>query len=268
MVRGSAVLLCLGLFVSLLATPVLADRSTEDLQSKVIERFDSPSGDKDVGKYEYRQNHRWIVRGSKFVTEGFPKFSWVKSYPQAAFSSVPEGEEYRSLGVQAAFDRQGYNYLEFIPVEDKDGENGKPIEKGITIPGRLKRLDFWAWGSNYKYYMEVQVRDYRGMVHTLRAGDLNYVGWKNLKVEIPSSIPQDVKYLPQQKGLELIKIVLWTYPEEKVSGFSFYIDQIKAMTDMFEQPYDGSGLTDAKNVENIWTNGVGTSDPKATKGGN
>jgi hypothetical protein len=87
-----------------------------------------------------------------------------------------------------------------------------------------------------------------------------------MKVEIPNSIPQDIKYLPQQQGLELVKLVLWTYPSERVTGFKMYIDQIKAMCDMFETPFDGSGLADPKIVESLWSGATGTVDP-AKNGG-
>lgn len=251
--KGTAVLVSLMIMSVIIAAPAFADRTTEDLQSRVLERFDAPSAGADANKgYDYAQNHRWIVRGSKFITAGYPKFSWVKTWPAALFPTAPEGSDLHSLGVQAAFDRQGYNYLEFIPVEDAD-KDGKPVETAIPLIGRAKNIDLWAWGSNYNYYLELQLRDYRGMIHVLRVGDLNYKGWRNLKVEIPPYIPQDVTYVPNRKGLELVKIVLWTRPEEKVNGFYFYLKQIKIMTDTYESPFDGSNLGDAAAVDKLWS---------------
>jgi hypothetical protein len=236
----------------LLYTPaVFSDTVTENLQSRIIERFDNPDG---TDIYDYRQNHRWIVRGSKFVTEGFPKFAWIQAWPEALYREVPEGRDVRSFGVQASFDRLGYNYLEFIPVEDDPDQDGNPIPKGIPIPGRVKNMDLWAWGSNHNYYMDVHLRDYRGIIHVLRLGYLNYRGWQNLKVTIPSYIPQDVVYVPQRKGLELVKLVLWTEPDERVDGFYFYVDEIKVFTDLFESPFDGEILATPKRVEELWGN--------------
>jgi len=267
MVRGSTVLLCLVVLTCLLISPVFADRSTEDLQSKIIERFDSPTADAE-GKYEFQQNHRWIVRGSKFITEGYPKFSWVKTWPNALFPDLvagsKESDSLHALGIKAAFNRKGYNYLEIIPVEEKDGADGLPVEKPIPIPGRVKLLDFWAYGSNLKYYLEIQLKDYRGMIHTLYAGDLTYSGWRNLKVEIPSGIPQEVPSNPSRRGIELVKLVLWTYPDEIVVPFDIYFDQIKVLTDMFESPYDGSTLADPKRSADLWASGTGTVDPKTS----
>lgn len=259
--QGSALIVCLMMLTILFAAPVFADRSTEDAQSKIIERFDAPSSGTDANsKYEYAQNHRWDVRGSKFITQGYPKPAWVNTRPQAL--PLPEGSAVGSLGVQFSFDRMGYNFVEFIPVEDKDGADGKPVPMGIPLPGRVKNLDMWWWGSNFNYYVEVQLRDWRGMVHVLRLGDINFKGWKNLKIEIPSYISQDVKYVPNRKGLELVKIVLWTRPEEKVTGgvdeagktipIFVYLDHIKILTDMFENPFDGSDLADPEKAGKLW----------------
>ena len=52
--------------------------------------------------------------------------------------------------------------------------------------------------------------------------------------------------------MELVKVVLWTRPDEAVNGFQFYLDQIKVLTDMFETPYDGEGLSDPEFILETW----------------
>jgi hypothetical protein len=52
--------------------------------------------------------------------------------------------------------------------------------------------------------------------------------------------------------MELVKIVLWTRPEEAVDGFHFYLDQVKVLTDVFETPFDGEGLADPDFVQQTW----------------
>lgn len=254
--RGSVLTLCLMALIILLTSNLIAQDNTENLQSRIIERFDDPAG---TDLYGSRQNFRWIVRGSKFITEGYPEFSWVETYPDALYNRnnpIPPDVTPRALGVHAAFDRQGYNYLEFIPVADENDENGDPIPQGIEIPGVVKNIDFWVWGSNYDYYVELHLQDYRGISHVLRVDDINFRGWQNLSVNVPSSIPQNVQYVPERKGLQLVKIVLWTTPRENVSGFYVYLDQIKVFADMFLQPFDGEVLSDPDEIENLWTQGV------------
>jgi hypothetical protein len=158
------------------------------------------------------------------------------------------------IGVQASFLRPGYNYIEFIPVEQEDGADG-PIPRGIPIPGRPETVDLWAWGSNFNYYLEMQLRDYRGVIHTVKIDDIGYSGWRNLSARIPNHVPRTVRFVPQRRDLELVKIVLWTRPDESVAGFHFYMDQIKVLTDLFETPFDGEGLADPEFVQQTWNSG-------------
>ncbi|THB67928.1 MAG: flagellar filament outer layer protein FlaA, partial [Spirochaetaceae bacterium] len=196
------------------------------------------------------------VQGSKFVTEGFPQYGYVNSWPDGLYRRAPEGVTLRSLGARAQFDRLGYNYLEFIPVEQ--GEDGELVSKPVSIPGRAESMDFWVWGSNHDYYIEVHVRDHRGVVHTLQAGNLNYIGWQNLQVKIPNYIPQGVQYVPMTRSLELVKIVMWTRPTERVDGFEIYLDHITVLTDLHEEPFDGEELADPDRLKELWEEAQGS----------
>jgi len=238
-------LLGIGLVAAFLLLPFTIfaqqQQATTNYQSVVIESFDNPS------------ESLWAVYGSKFITADMPEYSWVKTWPDALYRIEPEGADLRSLGVRASYDRMGYNFLEFVPVEEQDGEL---VPRGIPIPGRVRHLDMWVWGSNYDYYIELHLRDFRGMVHVLKLGDIGFMGWRDLRIEIPTWIPQGVTYVPQFKGLELVKIVLWTRPEEKVDGFFVYFDEIKVETDLFEAPFDGEVLANPDRVQRLWDEGL------------
>jgi len=238
--QGSLHLVCL-LMLLLLLTPTLlvADEKTMNLESRILETFDPDTRTTD-----------WLVRGSKFITEGFPKKAYAQTWPDALFGANPENVEREVLGTHFKFDRQGYNNIEFIPVtEDEDGET---VHNPIPIPGRVKQIDFWVWGSDFDYYMEIHLRDFRGVVHTLNMGGLNYVGWKNLGRDIPSYIPVSQSYAPYLAGLQLEKIVLWTKPTERVHNCYVYIDQIKVLTDVFISRFDGDKLAQPERVQEIW----------------
>lgn len=220
----------------LLALPVTADETTENLISSILEDFDNPDQSK------------WIVIGSKFATEGFPKTAYPTAWPSALYGANREGVDYKVLGINGKFDRMGYNYIEMIP--DRTDESGEYT--GIPIPGRAKVIDMWAWGSNYDYYLEAHLTDYRGVTHVLPLGSLKYEGWKNLKIEIPGYIPQGRTYIPKLKPLSLVKLVLWTRPTEKVNNFYVYFDQIKVLTDVFISRFDGDDLAQPEAVQDIW----------------
>ncbi len=244
--------LVFGLFILmsiLLAFPVAADEKTENLVSVVLDDFDTPD------------QSNWVVVGSKFATEGFPKMAFPTAWPEALYGANKEGKDYKVLGVWGKFDRQGYNYIELIP--DRKNEDGEYI--GIPIPGRVKMLDVWVWGSQYDYYMEAHVMDYRGFTHVLNLGSLKYEGWRNLKALIPVSIPQGRKYVPQIEPLSLMKLVIWTRPQEKVDNFYIYVDYVKILTDTFITRFDGESLADPDVVNEIW--GSADSSGSNTSGG-
>jgi hypothetical protein len=234
------------LLIVLIAGAAVANQVAVNLQSIVVEDFND-------------NGSRWIARGSKFlaVDGGQMRFDhpFVYQYVEGVWPEAmmrPATDSPRVFGVQASFTRPGYNYIEFIPVEDRDDANGNPVPRPILIPGRPLAIDVWAWGSNYNYYLEAHVRDYRGIVHTIKLGDLHFAGWRNLRADIPNHIPRTVRFVPARRQMHLEKIVLWTRPRESVSGFHFYLDQIKVLTDVFENPFDGHGLADPDFVRDVW----------------
>lgn len=214
----------------------------------------------------------------------------VNAWPQALHGRNSEGKSYYCLGLTTSFTQQGYNYVEIMParefnseidvrefVQGKDEESdviltkcnkkyvsdrekiiytdqkGKEwISSPIVFSGRVKALSVWVWGSNYNYYLEAHLEDHRGIIHVLPLGDLIYEGWRNLTIEIPSAIPQAARYIPKLQRLKLVKFMLWTRPNERVSSFYLYLDQVKIITDLFETRYDGDELEETEMIQEIW----------------
>jgi len=237
----------------LAATSVFADDETVNLESYVVQTFDEPDA------------QPWFLIGSKFATKGYPKLAYAKSWPVALFGTSGGGKDIRSLGVAMLFDRKEYNWVDLVPGK-KSGEGDNPTYEPIELPlpGRVKMLDVWIWSGNYDYYLEAYVRDYKGIVHTLEMGSLTHIGWRNFRVNIPTSIPQSKKYLPKRENLTLVKFRIWTRPTEIVAAHAgpdatlqekaiyFYFDQLKVLTDTFESLFDGDSLTDPKVIEDTW----------------
>ena len=216
------------LFIIGFSFVITADEATQNIESRVLETFDPDD-----------MTTEWLVQGSKFLTEENFKYKTVDGFPFALYGRAGEEGNHQVLGVTASFDRQGYNYLELIPV--KDGDDGK-VPNPIGIPGRVKELDLWVWGSNYKYTLEMHLMDYKGFVHVVDLGWLNFTGWKNLRVKIPNYIRQAVTTIPSFRQLLLLKFVVRTEPKEKVAGFDIYFDHIKVLTDVFQSRFDGDAF--------------------------
>jgi hypothetical protein len=237
--------------------------STVSWESEIIDDFDQTPTD------------RWVVRGSKFTTverdengnptKIYPEIADVPGYPEALFGRSKDKQDRGVLGIHGKFNRRGYNQVEIIPAMEapadtpdgeiihQDLETGKRwVSKPLDLPGRVGIVDLWAWGSNHRYYLEMYVRDYRGVDHVISMGDLNYFGWKNLRVGIPAVIPQAAQYVPRFRNMQITKFVLWTRPEEKVDNFYFYLDHLKVLTNLFESRYDGDELESPEMLEQVW----------------
>ncbi len=243
MKKRSLLAICLAVSVMLVAAPAFAQNTIRNVQSVVIEDFNDP------------EESRWIVRGSRFIADDYPQWTHVRAWPHSLYREEPEGQTLRSLGIQAAFNRRGYNYLEIIPAR-MNNETGELEPLPIPIPGLAESVNLWVWGSLRNYYLDVHFRDYRGIIHTQRFGDINFRGWRNLRISIPSGIPQTVEYVPQRRGLELVKFVLWTRPEERADEFFVYFDELRVMTDLFEERFDGEDLANPEFIRQVWGDGM------------
>ena len=287
MKQGSfrAVRLIVFLFVLLGLTGFSAfgDDITVDFTSIILESFDGDTAHQwDFGGKTHKYDFEWKADASKFSStiddEKYPKVASIPAWPMALFHTNKDGKDLRSLGIWGKFDRRGYNWIDIYPVAaaasdggdgsggngsnasgsnasgssaEDDGEDPEPFE--IPIPGRIQYLDMWVWGSNLNYYLEAYFRDHQGVVHSLYMGNIGYQGWKNLRVRIPTSIPQSKRVLPRLAGLTFVKFRIWTTPVERVDNFYVYFKQMKVLTDTFESLFDGDELADPEEVQKLWS---------------
>nr|AGS54371.1 putative flagellar filament outer layer protein FlaA [uncultured bacterium contig00015] len=227
--------------------PAFGDTVTSSLEAKILESF---NGDEDA-------KYLWKAEASRFASKvdsvTYPVLKFIDASPAAVYgyNRPSDAPPVRSLGINGKFDRNGYNWIDIYPVLADDPDS-LPAE--IHVPGRVRNLDLWVWGSNYKYYIEVFLRDYRGVIHTLRLGDISYQGWRNLNVNIPSNIIQARRTLPSYAGLTFVKFRIWTQPTERVDDFYIYFKNLKILTDTFETQFDGNDLADPAYKDSLWAN--------------
>jgi hypothetical protein len=263
MKTGISKLVCLVVFVSVPVAWTFSDVNTVELQSRILDRFDGTPYTLDGVEYKYT----WKTIGSKFSTKigdkTYPIISPVSTAPEALRRQNPE---MKSLGIQGAFDRHGYNWIDIYPVP-AENVDGPPVE--IPLLGRTRFIDMWVWGSNLDYSMEVYIRDNKGIIHTIPMGRLNYTGWRNLRSAIPGWIPMVSDVLPRSNYVStFVKFRIWTSPQERTyvdrkrdaSGnltdiipFYVYISQLKVLADIYETVYDGDELGYPDNAEELWS---------------
>ncbi|MCL2067431.1 MAG: flagellar filament outer layer protein FlaA [Treponema sp.] len=235
--------ICIVIIAFITVLSAFGDEFTNDWQTKVIDDFNGDS------------EYVWKTDASRFITitdsETFPKLAYINTWPIAVFGSNFDGElELRSLGLHGRFDRRGYNWIDIFPTDPEAEDPDRPIE--IPIPGRVRTFDMWVWGSNLNFYIEIFLRDYQGVIHSIRLGDIGYTGWRNLRANVPNNISQRRRVSADYAGLRFVKFRLWTQPVERVNDFYVYFKQFKILTDMFETYYDGHDLGDARRIRQLW----------------
>jgi hypothetical protein len=179
--------------------------------------------------------------------------SYVEAWPMQLFGNNPNNLDLMSLGIWGSFDRRGHNWIDVYPIVTGTGRDGEPpVAFEIPMPGRIRSLDMWVWGSNHNFQLEAYFRDYQGMIHVLDMGSLAFTGWRNLRISIPERIPQSRRTLPYFAGLHFVKFRIWTAPNERVDNFFVYFNQMQVLTDIFETLFDGNDLSDPENVRALW----------------
>jgi len=268
MKQGKFIFFCLIIWACVTVMSVHAQDRAVTYATWILESFNG-SGD---------SIYNWKVTGSNFRTitdDGveYPRSLFVDAYPSQAFRAGRTGDDHpRSLGINGRFNRRGYNWIDVYPVLANDSEE---VHVGIPIPGNLKDMDMWVWGSMLRCYIEIYLKDHRGVIHVINMGDINHRGWKNIHVTIPPNIPQgtwvhsepllraravgidisdrpQIRLEPAYPSLHFVKFRIWTLPVQIVSDFHVYFKQLRILTDVFEALFDGSDLADPTNIDSIW----------------
>lgn len=164
----------------------------------------------------------------------------------------------KCLGLRFKFRYPGHNSIHIIPPKEMDWRSKKPVyrynpstrkdeqEVGLQLPGKAKGISLWIHARGKPYSLEVWVKDYMGDTHVFKFGSVNYVGWRPLKIYIPSNVPMETESYPQIRVSRITRFVLRVEPGSSSEAMTeesyFFIDQIKTLTDTFEVNFDGRDL--------------------------
>ncbi|MDR3283738.1 MAG: flagellar filament outer layer protein FlaA [Treponema sp.] len=236
MKRGYFVLIGLVSMV-LFCAPLFGQQISRGYETYNIDTFD-PSGE--------QQRLTWSVNPSRFIAEGFPKINYFNGEPNSLRLSRLSGLAYRPsaesdtqrqvLGIQVGYRRKADNWFEVFPVNEDNSHYEFPLE------GIVSQIDFWVWGTDYHYSLELMIRDTEGLVHVLPVGSLYFQGWKNFIVPIPSNIRQRSRKVTAAPGLAFLGFRVRAKPTEYADKFTVYFDQLKYTTAILDTIYDGYEL--------------------------
>lgn len=216
--------LILGLAVCM---PAVAQPSAKAVETIVIDNFDTD------------QEWTWDVQASRFVAENYPILKTFEGLPNSLTVYRKDDDPTAMvLGAKVKFNRKGDNWFEVFPKKD---------DKSFEIPfkGTVTQIDFWVWGANYNYNLEVLVRDADGRIHVLKAGKLMFHGWKNIVVNIPGYIRQHSRIRSGRTDMSFVGFRIRTDANEAVDDYVIYFDQVKYTTNTLSNVYDGYSLKDA-----------------------
>jgi hypothetical protein len=221
---------CLAL-IACLTVPAFADSKAQSVETIMLDNFDDPS----------TVDWTWGVATSRFVEEGYPKYGYINGMPNSLKQVADDhGENAKVLGIQVAYQRKGDNWFEVYP--QKKAENGEMDNYEIQLKGNLSQMDFWIWGANYEYYIDVLIRDSDGRVVSLPAGNLDFHGWKNVIITIPGWLKQHSSYRSGPESISFVGFHVRSDPEEPVDDFMIYFDNLRYTTNAYSNVYDGYEL--------------------------
>ena len=219
--------------------PVFAQPSSRAVETFIVDDFDNKGEKNAYQNMAGTELWTWGVQTSRFIEEGFPKKDFVPGQPNSLrVLNRDKNAEPKVLGIKTKFARKGENWFELYPEVD-----GKPYE--IPFVGTCTQIDFWVWGANYNYNLEVLVRDADGRVITLKCGKLTFHGWRNVVINVPGYIKQHSRIRSGRTDMTFVGFRIRTDSNEAVDDYVIYFDQLKYTTNTLSNVYDGYALKDA-----------------------
>lgn len=207
--------------------PAVAQPSAKAVETILIDNFDTD------------QEWEWGVQSSRFCTEGYPILKKFEGIPNSLIPYHKESDPTAMvLGTKVKFDRKADNWFEVFP---KKGD----ANYEIPFVGTVTQIDFWVWGANYNYNLEVLVRDADGRVITLKCGKLTFHGWRNVVINVPGYIKQHSRIRSGRTDMTFVGFRIRTDSNEAVDDYVIYFDQLKYTTNTLSNVYDGYALKDA-----------------------
>jgi len=136
------------------------------------------------------------------------------------------------LGVKSYFVDRGFDRVEVKPPHE------------YIIQGIGKQVSIWVLGRQYRHTLYIKLRDYRGNIHKIRMGRLDFFGWRKMTVPVPGWVPQSTRFALYNKNLHFVSLFVVSDSHEVPGTFYFYVDNLFMKVDRSEMDYPGSLIKD------------------------
>ena len=132
------------------------------------------------------------------------------------------------LGVKTYFMDIGFDRVEVFPPNE------------YIVRGKAKEIKVWALGRKFRHTLFVKLRDYKGAIHKIKIGRLDFWGWREMSVIVPGWLPQSPGYALLDKNLHFVSFYVESDIYEVPGTFYFYLDNFRVITDLSEFTGDTS----------------------------
>lgn len=136
------------------------------------------------------------------------------------------------LGVRTFFQNRGFDRVEVSPPHE------------YIIKGKARQVSIWVLGRKYRHTLYVKFRDYRGNIHNIRMGKLDFFGWRKLTAPLPGYIPQSTRYSLLDKNIRFVSLFVTSDVQDVGGDFYFYVDDLEVRTDKADMIYPGFEIKD------------------------
>jgi len=133
-----------------------------------------------------------------------------------------ESDQY-VLGVRVDFYKRGFNQFVVTPA------------KPLPVEGIVKTLSMWVVGRNSPHVLKILISDQFGNRAEITMGKLNFTGWKKMTVAVPTTIVQQDYHYTNRMGIKIDGFRVDCDPLETRGSYFFYLDDLRAVTDLFAE---------------------------------
>lgn len=129
------------------------------------------------------------------------------------------------LGVRVDFFRRGYNRFAVL------------LHQPVQLKGIVRAFEVWVVGRQKSHELLVIVNDIYGRERIIPVGKLDFMGWKNLTVQVPSRIVQYDYNFSTERGLTVKGFLIRSNPLESKGSYFLYLDNFSAEVSRFWEEY-------------------------------